>query len=131
MRSSNGLGVTLGRSIVSGRSEHFVVHRQHKCTASFVKGGSSNSAIDRTVQAFHFLCCHLHCQVWFEYVRSEANWSDGISRNGFTDEFAIDYGFELMWAPVCNAWWCDSLGEIWSDFKRTTVGRTSVAGSGS
>ncbi len=97
---------------------------------ALVKGGSTNVALDRTVQAFHILCCHINCNVWFEYVPSAANWSDGVSRCGFADAFAREQGFALKWAPVLDTWWSLGLVDLWATLRRTAVGVSAVAGSG-
>ena len=89
---------------------------------SFIKGGSSNEALDRTVQAFHFLSHACRCNVWLEFVPSNSNWSDGISRTGFADGFANEHGFVLSWTTVAIEWWKMSLGELWSTFE-TAVDR--------
>ena len=35
--------------------------------------------------AVHLLLLHFNIQVWFEFVPSDDNWADGISRDGFKD----------------------------------------------
>ena len=57
-----------------------------------------------------------------EFVTSNSNWSDGISRTGFADGFANKHGFVLSWTTVAIEWWKMSLGELWSTFE-TAVDR--------
>ena len=88
---------------------------------AFVRGSSSNQHIDRAVQAFHILACRLHCVVWFDYVPSAANWSDGVSRHGFNDPFARQHSFKLRWTPLNPEWWPCSLNELWTKFGQTAM----------
>ena len=47
---------------------------------SFVRGNSGHSVLDRSIAVTKFYQCHYGIDIWFEYVESEANWADGISR---------------------------------------------------
>ncbi len=49
--------------------------------ASFVKGASANEDLEIIVAIFWMAACHLQCSVWFEWVDSDSNWSDGVSRD--------------------------------------------------
>ena len=42
------------------------------------------------------------CRLWLEFVPSEQKWTDGISRNGSKDDFAVSPGSCLPSSP-CNA----------------------------
>lgn len=46
----------------------------------FVKGTSVNVAIGRASHLLHLLTFICECHVWFEWVGTDYNWSDGISR---------------------------------------------------
>ena len=58
---------------------------------ALIKGRSDNLDLDHLAQMIHLLLYHLHCSLWFEWVQSKSNWSDGISRDGFKDRFVQDY----------------------------------------
>jgi hypothetical protein len=47
---------------------------------SLVRGRSDNPDLERMAQMIHLALFHLHCGLWFEWVQSKSNWSDGISR---------------------------------------------------
>ena len=45
--------------------------------------------MSRIAHAFHLVCLALDCDVWFEWVRSEANIADLPSRLRYDEYFAI------------------------------------------
>lgn len=49
---------------------------------ALIKGRSDNADLDRMAFMIHLLLYHLDCFLWFEWVQSQSNWSDGISRVG-------------------------------------------------
>ena len=49
---------------------------------SVVKGSSKQPAVGRTVAVTHFLMFKFNISIWWEFVDSMANWSDGVSRHG-------------------------------------------------
>ena len=73
--------------MLAGRS---VIHWVDNTSAlySLVKGGSKNEAIDRACTVAHFSAYYLRFVPWFEYVASDANWSDGASRDLLDDDLA-------------------------------------------
>ena len=50
---------------------------------------------------------------WFEFIKSEANWSDGASRDLLGDTFAAEHGFELVMGRFSKDLWVRSLPEVW------------------
>ena len=57
-----------------------------------VKGGARNAHLARSVHVLHLLSYHLRCRIWFEYVPSGQNWSDGVSRAGLRDPMGREAG---------------------------------------
>ena len=49
---------------------------------ALVKGKSGADDMDRTTMMIHLLMYTLQCDIYFEYVPSDSNWADGISRPG-------------------------------------------------
>ena len=43
----------------------------------------------------HLILFQIHTMVYFEWVESKANWSDGISREGPEDLWSTQNGFEI------------------------------------
>ena len=70
-----------------------------------MKGGSSSEALDRGTAAFHLALAVLHTRVWFEYIESEANWSDSASRRLFDDPWCKANGFDLKALTVPSWVW--------------------------
>ena len=82
---------------------------------SFVKGSSRCPFVSRTVSLFHFMAFRMNTQVWFEYVRSEANWADGISRELGECQWARSHGFVCKEYHLHRQWWQGSLADKWND----------------
>ena len=80
---------------------------------ALVKGSSRNEQIDRTVQLVHLWALEARCRLWFEFVPSEQNWADGISRNGLTDSFAAGRGLTPSIVPVQTEHWTTDLRDAW------------------
>ena len=53
--------------------------------ASLIKGSSSHTDICLIATLVHLMLADLHCRVFFEYVETDANVSDGLSRDGILD----------------------------------------------
>ena len=66
------------------------------------------------VMAEHQLLLHFNIQVWFEFVPSDDNWADGISRNGFKDpivESLLCNESKVDWSPM---YWPQTAKELLS-----------------
>lgn len=72
---------------------------------ALIKGRSDNLDLDHLAQMIHLLLYHLHSSLWFEWVQSKSNWSDGISRDGFRDKFVKDYSFQCHESTVPILLW--------------------------
>ena len=79
-----------------------------------VKGSSKHPAVARAIAVAHYIGFHWNLQFWFEFVESDANWADGISRDGPEDVFVKKHGFHVqhMKAPVWP--WKSSLQHQWA-----------------
>ena len=63
--------------------------------SAMVKGASGNPVVDRMAITFSLASAYLRTRVWFEYVESDSNWSDGASRKLYEDEWTQQHGFKL------------------------------------
>ena len=72
---------------------------------SLVRGRSDNPDLERMAQMIHLALFHLHCGLWFEWVQSKSNWSDGISRFGLRDSFVIHHSFTCHRTRVVTQLW--------------------------
>ena len=48
-----------------------------------------------------------------EWIDSQGNWSDGLSRALAKDRFVVDRGFETEEITPDMAWWSGPLVEVW------------------
>ena len=81
---------------------------------AFVKGTSANEAVERAAQCVHFLSLKYDFRIWFEFIDSGANWSDGISRELHDDQFAKDHGFRVSTLAVPLQLWSCDLVSLWA-----------------
>ena len=57
---------------------------------SFIRGDSRESDVHSIVQFSYLLYRHLQCRVWFGWIGSHSNPSDGLSRLGLLDQWTMD-----------------------------------------
>ena len=72
---------------------------------ALVRGRSDNCSLDFMASMVHMLLFHLHCYLWFEWIPSRSNWSDGISRDGFQDRFWREHLFTVHLSTVPTFLW--------------------------
>ena len=48
-----------------------------------------------------------------EWIDSQGNWSDGLSRALAKEQFVVDHGFETEEITPDMAWWSGPLVEVW------------------
>ena len=77
--------------------------------SGLVKGTSGHAQLDSGAACVHLLLAALGTRTWFEYVESDANWSDGDSRLLNHDPWAIANGFKVELGNVPTWLWI-SLG---------------------
>ena len=88
--------------------------------AAFVKGASANEHLERIVAVFWLCCFRLGCSVWVEWVDSESNWFDGLSRDLADDSFVVEHGFDTHTHQIFPelGWWNKPLTEVWEVITR-------------
>jgi hypothetical protein len=69
--------------------------------------------IEQSVQLFHQLTLFSGPDTWFEQVPSEHKWSDGLSRNGPTDQWIVARGVPCSSTRAPLAAWQRTLAEFW------------------
>ena len=82
--------------------------------ATLTKGNSREPQIAAGVEAVHFALAFMGIRVWFEYVESHANWSDGASRDLLEDKWSRENGFKLELEPIPEWPWIQSSEEVTS-----------------
>ena len=82
--------------------------------SSLVKGASSQTDICTIASVVALWAAKLGCRIWFEYVPSEANCSDGLSRDGLNDAWTILRSWDLF--PAAIPPFCSLSSSVLSDF---------------
>ena len=67
---------------------------------ALVRGRSNQPSLDALALLIHAALFTLRAWVYFEWVESKANWSDGISRDGFHDEWSQRQLFRVQACTV-------------------------------
>ena len=93
---------------------------------AFVKGASCNATLERLVFIFWVLMFNLDCQVWIEWVDSDSNWSDGISREFDADEWIKKHNFPAVPVELDMEWWLCDYTDVWRA-ARALVGMSSLS----
>jgi len=93
------LGIIRFREVLRGRSllwfeDNSVV------LSGLVKGSSGHPLLDAGAATIHLMLAALEARAWFEYVESDANWSDGASRLLAADPWAKANGFAVEMGSV-------------------------------
>ena len=87
---------------------------------SVIKGTAKHAGLDRSIAVTKFFEGWFSATMWYEFVDSKGNWSDGISRELGQDPFAAKYGFSAAEFYIDPAWWTAELATVWGwvqDFK--------------
>ena len=82
--------------------------------ASLSKGCSSHTDICLIATSVHLMLADLHCRVFFEYVETDANVSDGLSRDGILDTWTAKQHWSLNKSviPPFNSFQTATLTEV-------------------
>ena len=87
---------------IRGRDLLIFVDNQSVC-AAVAKGACSSADCAHIVSACHLLWAKLGCRLWIEWVASDDNPSDGLSRTGLQDPWTRLQGWRLQDHP-CLPW---------------------------
>ena len=68
--------------------------------AAMIRGSSGSSDVDRIVQLASVLMLKLGARLWVEWINSDSNPSDGLSRIGITDPWTVSQGWRLSAASL-------------------------------
>ena len=63
--------------------------------SSMVRGGSSQDDVAYIAGMTHFVMLEYDVRVWFEWIDSDSNPSDGLSRLGLADPWTVKQGWQL------------------------------------
>ena len=79
--------------------------------ASLVRGASRQVDVGAIAGLAHLLCAHLGCRVWFEWIDSESNPADALSRDGLDDHWTRQQAWVLQ--EVTAPEWDSLFHEQW------------------
>ncbi len=65
---------------------------------ALISGRSNSDDLDTLVAHIQSALLSLECVMYFEWVQSDSNWADGISRRGLQDEWHSRHHFQPEWA---------------------------------
>ncbi len=83
-----------------------------------VRGNSRHPVLDKLLGLYGVLAYRFQLHIWVEYVDSESNWSDGISRLFGADDFAARHGFTTSAMHIEPEWLRLSASELWEKSRR-------------
>ena len=66
--------------------------------ASAIRGTTPEADVRRFVQVAHLLWLEFEIRVWIEWIDSQSNPSDGLSRDGLADGWSVKQGWTLSQA---------------------------------
>ena len=89
-----------------------------------MKGASRNSHLEKIVGITWIIAYHLQADLWFEWVDSESNWADQISRLFEADPVSRRLGFVTSRIELDMSWWSQDWTAVW---RRTESLGVSVA----
>ena len=78
-----------------------------------MKGASRNEHLERIVGITWIIAYHLQADLWFEWVDSESNWADQISRLFGADPVSRRLGFETSPIELDISWWPQDWTAVW------------------
>ena len=64
--------------------------------SSLIRGGSKAEDVGQLAAATHLALIERQCAAWFEWIDSDSNPADGLSRDGLLDQWTIQQGWELL-----------------------------------
>ncbi len=82
--------------------------------SAVVKGASGHPVLEKLVGLYWILTYRFQVRVWIEYVDSESNWSDGISRLFAADAFAAAHGFSTALMQPDISWLRATPHQLWT-----------------
>jgi hypothetical protein len=84
----------LSPQIFSGRESIWFIDNA-AAVSTLIRGSSRPEDIDHLAAAVAFQNAALNHRPWFEWIDSDSNPSDGLSRLGITDPWTVDQGWTL------------------------------------
>ena len=68
--------------------------------SALIKGRSGCADLDYLAQRIHLRAYSIDARLWVEYVETDANWADGVSREGPNCRWASSHDFRVRYVDV-------------------------------
>ena len=81
---------------------------------AMVKGSSGAALVDRSAMLASLVSAILQTRIWWEFMQSKSNRSDGASRLLNMDPFADQFGFQLVEVQVPIWPWVEPIAKFLS-----------------
>ena len=62
--------------------------------SALIRGGSKQEVSRHIAMCLHMLAIHLEVRIWFDWIDSESNPADGLSRDGPKDVWTLQQAWE-------------------------------------
>ena len=82
------------RALLKGRDLVVFIDNEGAASAQ-IRGSSKVDDVGSIVQSTHWLLLELQCRMWVEWIDSNSNLSDGLSRDGLLDEWTLRQSWSL------------------------------------
>ena len=113
--------IQMGPDRLRGRNVVWLIDNTSALYAA-VKGSSRHPAVARAVAFASFAAFIWGFSIWYEFVDSEANWADGISRRRQEDEFCARNGLTPAQMRADGGVWRGTLQDMWRAFQEQRWG---------
>ena len=112
------------RPLLEGRDVTWYIDNEAACS-SMIRGSSKPEDVGLLAGIAHLVMMTIKCRIWFEWIDSDSNVSDGLSRDGLLDKWTLQQDWVLE--ELSPLEW-PTLHEITSDTLRfLDVGRADYA----
>ena len=93
------LGLTYDPDMVRGRDVIWFEDNS-VVLAGLCRGMNHGEDLDAGTAVIHLLTAQMKMRMWYEYVESDSNWSDGASRKGEQDPWIQKHHFTVVRATI-------------------------------
>jgi len=87
------------REVLAGKDVVIFVDNEAAASA-LIRGSSGLAEANVVAQTLHWLLVEHGIRMWLEWIDSESNLSDGLSRDGVTDKWTMEQGWALGHAEM-------------------------------
>jgi len=110
---------TLHQQLLASRDVIWFIDNE-AAASCLIRGASGQPDVANIVQSAHIFFLSLGCRVWIEWIDSQSNPADGLSRDGLSDTWSVKQGWSLAVA-VLPDWLCrpGAPQDLWESFAQS------------